>query len=105
MQFGYYNTIKEKRWNTEKDVTNFNMFSGYQVMASNLLYKTKSGGDLDNEMGERSNGESGKKTHFTASKLGHNKLSVEDEGQFAADFQQQHHHHRWGKGIITQQYI
>ena len=27
------------------------------------------------------------------------KLSLEDESQFAADFQQQHHRQRWGQGI------
>ena len=79
------------------DQNSFNIFSGYQVMASNLLYKTKSGDNLDNNMDDERNGELRKNQH---SKPGRNKLSDEDEGQFAADFQQQHHHHRWGKGIV-----
>ena len=84
------------------------MFSGYQVMASNLLYKSKSGDDLDNDMNDmddKGNGELRTNQHFTASKPGRNKLNVEDEGQFAADFQQQHHHHRWGQGIAEQQIL
>ena len=71
-------------------------------MASNLLYKTKSGNDLDNDMNDRRDGELRKNQNFSASKPGYKTPSIEEEGQFAADFQQQHHHQRWGKGNAQQ---
>ena len=59
----------------------------------------KSGEDLRNDIdnGKRFKSQNNSKTNVSNNNI--RKLSLEDESQFAADFQQQHHRQRWGQGI------
>ena len=67
-------------------------------MASNLLYKTKSSDASSHEdsaypitlVGDKGD------TVGSSNKVEHQNL--EEESQFAANFQQQHHRFRWGHG-------
>ncbi len=70
-------------------------------MASNLLYKTKSGDNVDRDMDEMGTRQSSQNVRSTISKTENKKVSLDEEAQFAAKFQQQHHPQRWGKGIIN----
>ena len=68
-------------------------------MANKVLYKTKSGDDAltnSNRSKERFDNEN---TIAQNSDKRSKVFSLEDEGQFAADFQRQHHLNRWGQGI------
>ena len=68
-------------------------------MANKVLYKTKSGDDA------LTNSNRSKERFDTENTIAQNSdkrskvFSLEDEGQFAADFQRQHHLNRWGQGI------
>ena len=67
-------------------------------MANKVLYKTKSGDDAltnSNRSKERFDNEN---TIAQNSDKRSKVFSLEDEGQFAADFQRQHHLNRWGQG-------
>ena len=67
-------------------------------MANKVLYKTKSGDDV------LTNSNRSKEIFDTENTIAQNTdkrnkvFSLEDEGQFAADFQRQHHLNRWGQG-------
>ena len=67
-------------------------------MANKVLYKTKSGDDA------LTNSNRSKEIFDTENTIAQNTdkrnkvFSLEDEGQFAADFQRQHHLNRWGQG-------
>ena len=67
-------------------------------MASNLLYKTKSSDASSHEESDYPITPIGSKgnTVGSSNKIEHQNL--EEESQFAAKFQQQHHRFRWGHG-------
>jgi len=77
--------------------TDKNDYKGYQVMANNVLYKTKSGDDLKSDTNDGKRSTVGYKNKTNVSTNTNKKLSLEDESQFAADFQQQHQYQRWGQ--------
>ena len=71
-------------------------------MASNVLYKNKSNdgsGSDDRDINERKKG----LNKFVYDRNGIVKydrdIDLDDQGKFAAEFQQQHHQHRWGQGM------
>ena len=77
-------------------------FLGYQVMASNVLYKTKSTDGLESETRDVNDARNRPENTIydrNAIKTNNRDLTLEDQEKFAADFQRQHHQHRWGQGI------
>lgn len=68
-------------------------------MASNLLYKTQTSQGSTNDKIEHSNISIGGRSNKDGTNDNNVKsLSLEEEGQFAADFQHQNHRFRWGQG-------
>ena len=64
-------------------------------MASNVLYKTKKSETSESNGVEETAAPLGRRSNRNAVADG---PKLDDEGQFAAEFQQQNHHFRWGKG-------
>ena len=68
-------------------------------MANNVLYKTKKGDESLADPSDERKASLGHESNIHVSPNMIRKISLEDEGQFAADFQRQHHNHRWGQGM------
>ena len=71
-------------------------------MASNVLYKTKSTDGTDNTTRDVNDNKKGlENPMYDRNGITKNNrdINLEDQGRFAAEFQQQHHQHRWGQGI------
>ena len=87
-------------------ITDFKKFDsnlpGYQVMASNVLYKTKSNDGSESDERDITEGKKGlNKSVFDRNGIENydRDIDLEDQEKFAAEFQQQHHQHRWGQGM------
>ena len=77
-------------------------------MASNVLYKNKSndGSESDDrDINERKKGLN--KSVYDRNRIEKydRDIDLDDQGKFAAEFQQQHHQHRWGQGMKNLWYI
>ena len=92
----------QKMLNGQKRTRYFHSYLGYQVMANNVLYKTKSSDGLESGtqgVNDARKGPANTIYERNGIRLNNKELSLVDQEKFAADFQRQHHQHRWGQGI------
>ena len=63
-------------------------------MASNVLYKNKS-----NDGSDSNDRDIIERKKVLNKSVYDSDIDLDDQGKFAAEFQQQHHQHRWGQGM------
>ena len=71
-------------------------------MASNVLYKNKSNdGSESDDRGTNERKKGLNKSVYDRNRIEKydRDIDLDDQGKFAAEFQQQHHQHRWGQGM------